>query len=173
MTDWPAIVRDYGPLVWRAAYRLVGNDADAADCFQQSFLAAVELSQNASVRHWPAVLRRLATARALDRLRRRTRSRNRFAPLPDAAVDRRIGDPFDRLAGGELADALRFALSEIDETRAAAFCLVALDDLSYPEAADALGVTPNHVGVLVHRARAELRSRLRAFAPARAEGDVP
>jgi RNA polymerase sigma-70 factor, ECF subfamily len=172
MTDWPAIVRDYGPLVWRAAYRLAGNETDAADCFQQAFLAAVELSAKEPVRHWPAVLRRLATARALDRVRQRSRTRNRFALLPES-VAAKTDDPLDRLGEGELAEALRLALAQIDETQAAAFCLVALDDLSYPEAADALGVTPNHVGVLVHRARAALRARLRAFAPARVRGDVP
>ena len=45
MTDWPAVVREYGPLVWRTAYRLVGSDADAADCYQQAFLAAVRLAE--------------------------------------------------------------------------------------------------------------------------------
>ena len=34
------------------------------------------------------------------------------------------------------------------------FCLVALDGLSYPEAGEQLGVTANHAGVLLHRAKA-------------------
>src|SRR5262245_15115737 len=119
MIDWPAIVRDYGPSVWQAAYRLVGNEADAVDCFQQALLAAVELSQKEPVRHWPGVLRRLVTAKALDRVRSRVRSRSRFVSLPDAAIDRRADDPLDRIAEGELAEALRLALAKIDETQAA------------------------------------------------------
>jgi RNA polymerase sigma-70 factor, ECF subfamily len=173
MTDWPAIVRDYGPLVWGTVYRLVGNETDAADAFQQTFLAAAEFAAKEPVRDWPSVLRRFATARALDVLRSRVRRRSRFGPLQEAAVDAKADDPISRAAAGELAEALRHALAAIDADQAAAFCLTALDDLSYLEAADALGVTPNHVGVLVHRARAELRSRLRAFAPAHERGEVP
>ena len=45
------------------------SDADAADCFQSTFLAAFQLSNREQVRHWPAVLVRLATARSIERLR--------------------------------------------------------------------------------------------------------
>jgi len=31
--DWQLIVNEQGPLVWQTAYRLLGNEADAADCF--------------------------------------------------------------------------------------------------------------------------------------------
>jgi len=48
---------------------------------------------------------------------------------------------------------------------AAAFALVCLDGLSNTEAADALGVSANHVGVMLHRARQHLRARLTAFDP--------
>ena len=43
MTDWEGIVRDEGPAVWRTAQRLLGNAADADECFQETFAAAVEL----------------------------------------------------------------------------------------------------------------------------------
>src|SRR5436189_5358907 len=90
-TDWAALLRSYGPLVWRTAYRLLSNEADAADCFQRTFLGAVELAAAAPVRHWPAVLVRLTTARALEALRSRHRDRARTATLvedpPGAAAD--------------------------------------------------------------------------------------
>ncbi|MCK5172149.1 MAG: hypothetical protein KAR47_02090 [Planctomycetes bacterium] len=38
--DWQSIVEEYGSRVWRTAYRLLGNDADASDCFQETFLSA-------------------------------------------------------------------------------------------------------------------------------------
>lgn len=165
MTDWPAIVREHGPLVWRTAYRLLNHDADAADCFQRTFLAAVELDANEPVRHWPAVLIRLATARALERLRVRYREAGRYQPLADEPVGG--DDPVELAEAGELADRLRVALAGIDPRQAEVFCLVCLDGRSNQEAAGLLGITAAHAGVLLHRARAALRDRLTAFDPAR------
>ena len=163
MTDWPRVVADHGPLVWRTAYRLLGRHADAADCFQRTFLAAVELAAGQAVRHWPAVLARLATARALDQLR----SRYRFERVEglDADPPGPAGDPFDAAATGELAEALRVALADIESVQAEVFCLVALEGFSNRDAAAQLGVTANHAGVLLHRARSALRERLTAFDP--------
>lgn len=169
MTDWPAIVSEFGPLVWRTAYRLLGNHADAADCFQRTFLSAVEFP--GTVGHWPGLLVRLATARALDQLRQRKRAVGRFAPLGDApTADDRAADPLDLAAAGELADRLRDSLAEIDPVQAEVFCLVLLEGFSYRAAASQLGITPNHAGVLLNRARIALRERLRAFDPANHEG---
>ncbi len=39
MDDWSEIVRLHGPMVWATACRLVGDHADAADCFQEAFVA--------------------------------------------------------------------------------------------------------------------------------------
>ncbi|HEX4613579.1 MAG TPA: sigma-70 family RNA polymerase sigma factor [Urbifossiella sp.] len=166
MTDWPAVVREYGPLVWRTAYRLVGNDADAADCFQKTFLAAIELAVAGPVRHWGGALKRLATARGLDLLRARHRAAARGGELAADPPDPRPADPLDGAAAGELAGRLRSALAALDPLPAEVFCLVALDGLSNTEAAAQLGITVNHAGVLLHRARAALRDRLRAFDPA-------
>jgi RNA polymerase sigma factor (sigma-70 family) len=71
--DWQTIVTECGPLVWRTAYRLLGNHADTADCFQETFLAALELSRRQPVRNMSGLLVRLATTRAIDRLRQRVR----------------------------------------------------------------------------------------------------
>jgi RNA polymerase sigma-70 factor (ECF subfamily) len=164
MTDWPTILRDHGPLVWRTAYRLLGRHADAEDCFQRTFLATVELAGREAVRNWPAAVRRLATARALEMLRTRYRD-GRSEPLPEVAG--RTLDPLDSAGAGELAEQLRAALSDIDPTQAEVFCLVCLNGLSNQEAADELDVTANHAGVLLHRARQALREKLTAFDPVR------
>ena len=67
---------------------------------------------------------------------------------------------------GELAERLRDALAEIDPAQAKAFCLISLEALTNREAAEVLGVTSNHVGVLLYRARQALREKLIAFDPA-------
>ena len=163
MPDWPAIVTEFTPLAWRVAYRVVGHDADAADCVQRAFVAAVALHRREGVRDWPAAITRLATARALDCLRSRKRTR-----VPELVADppSRGADPLALAEAGELADALRAALAVLDPAQAEAFCLTAFEGFTNQQAAAALGRTANHVGVLVYRARAVLRVQLRAFDPA-------
>jgi RNA polymerase sigma factor (sigma-70 family) len=166
MTDWNAIVREYAPLVWCTAARLLAREADTADCFQRTFLAAVEQSRAEPVRNWPGFLKRLATARALEQLRSRYRDAPRSVGLPnELPVDPSAPDPLDRAAAGELAAAVRVALTAVEPQQAEVFCLVCLEDLSYRDAAEQLGITPNHAGVLLNRARAALRERLAAFDP--------
>jgi RNA polymerase sigma-70 factor (ECF subfamily) len=169
MTDWAEVMRLHGPLVWRTVARLLSHPADADDCFQQCFLAAVELDRRTIVRHWPAVLKRIATARALDRLRERYRHAERVTGPADDLPDGTAG-ALAMAADAELAESLRRALTRMDPRQAEAFALVAVEGLSYAETADALGTTANHVGVLLHRAKAALRSDLVAFAPT---GDRP
>ena len=40
MIDWDELMGREGTAVWRTAYRLVRNEADADECFQETFLAA-------------------------------------------------------------------------------------------------------------------------------------
>lgn len=167
MIDWDAVVREHGPLVWRTASRLLTSEADAADCFQNTFLVAVPLAAGEAVRNWPALLRRLATARALELLRSRYRNRLRSGGLTDEPVTDPAPDPLAAASQSELAESLRAALAGIDPRQAEVFCLICLEGLSNVEAAAELGMTPNHAGVLLHRARAALRERLRAFDPNR------
>jgi hypothetical protein len=56
MTDWPQIVKQHGPMVWRTVRRLLRHDADAADCFQRTFVSALELSTSDVILNWAALL---------------------------------------------------------------------------------------------------------------------
>ena len=60
---------------------------------------------------------------------------------------------------------LRRALAELEPRQAQVFCLACLEEVGYAEIGQQLGITVNHVGVLLSRARGELRERLRAHAP--------
>ncbi|HEV3078798.1 MAG TPA: sigma-70 family RNA polymerase sigma factor [Gemmataceae bacterium] len=169
MTDWSQIVREYGPIVWRTAHRLLHHDADAADCFQRTFVSALELSRTETVRHWAGLLGRLATARALELLRQRQRDANRLQPLlSDACVSVKTPGPDRAAEASELADQLRGALAELDPRQAQVFCLACLEGWRYEEIAQQLGLKVNHVGVLLNRARTTLRERLRSHEPAAA-----
>ena len=107
MTDWPAILREFGPLVWRCANRILGTDNDSADAFQETFLAAVDLDSRETVRSWPSVLAVLATRQALMLLRTRCRERSRFRPLPrELPQDATDVDPARFAESSELAERL-------------------------------------------------------------------
>jgi DNA-directed RNA polymerase specialized sigma24 family protein len=43
--------------------------------------------------------------------------------------------------------------------------MICLEAMSYQETADVIGINVNHVGVLLHRARTELRTKLQSYAP--------
>ena len=170
MTDWLAIVREHGPLVWRTAYRLLGNESDSNDCFQDTFVSAVKLSRREEIGSWPAVLKRIATVRALEQLRKRYREANRNEEWPDVAfVDQLAPDPSQVTLNREIANDVLRALSKIDQQQAEVFCLIAIEDFSYREAARQLDITVNHVGVLLHRAKHELQRLLIHHAPTLAE----
>ncbi len=167
MTDWTQIVREYGPVVWRTAFRLLNHDADAADCFQRAFVSALTVADKEPVRNWPALLKRLAVARSLERLRQRRREANRREALPDGGgADDRAADPVQAAQAGELAEHLREALAQLDARQSEVFCLSCLEGLSYQQIAVQVGVTVNHVGVLMNRARTRLRELLQAHRPA-------
>lgn len=162
MVDWDGIIDREGPAVWQTVRRLLTHRADAEECFQETFLAALDLWRRQPVRSPRAALQRLATARAIDRLRRRYREAGRHSDVPAGALTDSSPSPGERAAASELLDTLRLALADLPEKQADAFCLHCLDGYSYAEAAALLGVSVDHVGVLIHRARARLREALAA-----------
>ena len=166
MMDWSQLVQKHGPVVWRTVYRLLGNEADASDCFQNTFVSAVQLSRTQAVRNWPGLLRRMATTSALERLRRRYRESGRLTAFSDgSALDAIEVEPAQAAQDSEFAEDLRVALTRLDERQAHVFCLACVEDLSYREIAGQIGVTVNHVGVLLNRAKSRLRELLRPHGP--------
>lgn len=166
MTDWPQITQTHGPLVWKIVWRLLNNDADASDCFQETFVAAFEFSRRQPVLNWPGLLTRLATSRAINRLRKRKQQAAIALSLDQASgvADRSIAPP-ETAQENELLVRLREGLAELPADQAQACCLRFLENHSYEQIADDLQVSVNHVGVLLHRAKASLRLQLAQFAP--------
>ncbi len=165
MPDWEEILRRDGPAAWRSAYRLTGNRADADECLQEALVVAVGVARREEVRCWKALLQHLATARALDRLRKRRR-RGAFEPVADwEAVGGPSPSPLESAEEAELAGSLRAALGRIPPKQAEAFTLHALEGWSYGEVAEHLGASVDAVGVLLHRARARLRQLLASSCP--------
>lgn len=165
LRDWQAIVDRHGRLVWQTAYRLLGNRADAADCFQEAFVSALAVSRREEVRDWSALLQRLATARALDRLRQRLRRGRRSDEVADwGAMLSPNPSPEESVEAAELRGKLRWAVAQLPSRQAEVFCLRCLGDMSYRQIAVELGIKRNAVGVLLHRARSRLRELLASAA---------
>lgn len=165
MMNWEAIVRRHSRSVWHAAYRLLGNDADAADCVQETFVSALAVSRREPVRDWPALLGRLATARALDRLRQRIRETGRIGATPQWSdlPSPEVG-PAAHAEAAELAERLREALALLPHQQAEVFCLRHFDALSDRQIARQLALKNGTVRVLLHRARTRLRELLASVA---------
>jgi len=163
MTDWSEIVEEYGQIVWEIAYKMLGNQADANDCYQDAFLSAVRFARKENVNHWPAILKKLTTARALDILRARYRAWQRTEPLPEYPLaDKQAREPGALAESKEIADRLRIALTQIEPRQAEVFCLVALHGLSYQQVTEQMALSINHVGVLLNRAKSSLQAKMRS-----------
>lgn len=165
IVDWDGLVASEGPGVWRTVRRLVGNDADAEDVFQETFVAAVELSRREPVRQWRGLLLRLAHARAIDRLRTRYRRGAHEGPdevsagsFETVASGRPL--PHEMAEAAELSSRLRDALGELPDKQAEVFTLFCLEGWTYQEISEHLDASIDSVGVMLHRARARLKTLL-------------
>ena len=156
--DWQVIIKKHGPAVWQTAYRLLGNHEDAADCFQETFVSALDFCRRHRVRNFSGLLARLATTRAIDQLRRRFRRAQSETDFEDCiAVQSENPCPSQEAQQKELTAMLRKSLSGLPPQEAQIFCLRYLNDMSYRQIANELDIKTNTAGVLLHRARAKLR----------------
>lgn len=158
MIDWQAVVAEHGPKVWRTAYRILNDHADALDCYQDVFLDAHRAAGRAPVADWAAFLTTLASRRAIDRLRQRARLRGLVTALDhDPAGD---ADPAAAVAAAELTARVRDRLADLPDRQAEVFWLSSVEGLTHDQIAAHLKTSPGAVRVLLHRARAALGSFL-------------
>ena len=161
MTDWEAVVSQHVGILQCTVYRLVGNHADAWDCIQETFLEAVRIERRGPVRNWPGLLKRLATVRALDLLRARSRQRNRRSSKVDTerAISREP-NPSCSAEASELADRLRVAVGKLPRRQAEVFCLSCFEQMTSEEVAEQMSISPTAARMLLSRARRSLQRLL-------------
>ena len=162
--NWQSIVPKYANLVWQTCYRLVGNHADACDCFQDTFICALEMSNHRRIRNIPGLLACIATRRSLDTLRTRYGKKQAYeGPEQMEALPAPNPGPALRAQANELGERLQNALTRIGPQQAECFCMRYLSDMSQKEIASELGITNSAAGVLVHRARLQLQQILGSY----------
>jgi RNA polymerase sigma-70 factor (ECF subfamily) len=154
--EFDRVFRAYHALVFRAAYRITGNAADAEDVSQTVFLRVFRRGEHGDVlENEESYLRRAAINSALDVIRSRQADRTvKLSELPAEPVN---NDP------RELRQALSRALAQLKPRSAEIFALRFLEGFSNPQIARMLGISQVLVAVIVHRTRQQLRKELGAF----------
>lgn len=159
--DIEHLAQAHGRAVFHAAYRVLGDSAQAEDVQQGVFMRMLENPRRAKVDHWGAYLCAMATRLAIDEIRRGQRWQRvaeRFRVLPKAAEPL----PQEVLADDARADRLRRALALLPRRQAQCFALRFFDGLSLEAIAESLSVTSNAVSVSLNRATKALKQRIDA-----------
>jgi len=164
MDDPQTLVTEHGPVVWRTISRLLGPNEDAADCFQETFVQYIQITATTKVDYSLALLKRIATRRAIDLIRKRSSNRQNQVLLDDQSPASDV-EPWQSLAADEFAEGLRAALERIPPDQATVFCLTQLEQMNPPDVAAVMGINVRHVAVLLHRARTTLQGRLAKHLP--------
>lgn len=161
--------------LYRLAYSLAGNAADAEDLVQETLAGAFRgldrFEGRSSVKTW--LSRILVTQVARWRRSRRGKSAVSLQAMDGGPEEEGTGDTRDP-AGADAADTpervarridLQAALQKLTPEHREVLLLREFQGLSYEEMAEALGVPRGTVESRLHRARAELKGRLKAYLP--------
>jgi len=150
-----AMYREHHTMVFRTAYRITGNVADAEDVLQTVFLRMARRDDSADAVERPEnYLRRAAVHAALDLVRARRSG-------AEIDLDHLPAGRNSRPDQGDLRELFRRALSELPARSAEIFTLRFFEGLTNPEIAKALGISSITVAVTLHRTRRILQKNLR------------
>jgi RNA polymerase sigma-70 factor (ECF subfamily) len=166
------LVARYHTSVYNVVYRMVGDPADAADTVQEVFLKVYrgidKFQGNSSLKTW---VFRIAVHEGCNF--RRWWRRHRWweqaldapaGPADDDTLAERLVDrgrsPFDDAVCGETRQRISMALEKIPESYRTAVVLRDLEDCSYEEIGEILGVSLGTVKSRVARGREALRTQL-------------
>lgn len=164
--SWDDVVREHADRVYRLAYRLSGNRADAEDLTQETFVRVFRSLAEYTPGTFEGWLHRITTNLFLDMVRRRQRIR--FDALPEDAGDRlasREHGPEQAYEQMNLDPEIQRALDDLPADFRVAVVLCDLEQLSYEEIAATLGIKVGTVRSRIHRGRVLLREALAHRAP--------
>jgi len=150
---------NHSNLVFRTAYRVTGNAADAEDVLQTVFLRLARRESAAAMENQESYLRRAAVNVALDIVRARQTAR--AVPLDDAPLNS-LTETSDEVSR-EMKDCLRRSLAQLNHRDAEVFTLRFFEGHSNPEIARMLGISQVHVAVILHRSRRQLQKEVRSY----------
>ncbi|MGC2801746.1 MAG: sigma-70 family RNA polymerase sigma factor [Candidatus Acidiferrum sp.] len=159
---WGELYRDFAPAIFRFCRRALPTREDAEDATMEIFMKLRDkLSQYDETRSFGAWLYRVAANHCWDILRRRKiRQDKETEDVDDVPLEHPDPSQLDKLIEQKTSEEVRHALQKLGARARMALVLRYYSDMSYDEIADALGVRRAFVGVVLLRARHELRQAL-------------
>ena len=166
------MVDEHSPMIYRLAYRMLGEANEAEDILQETFLNAYRhigsFEGRSSIKTW---LYRIATNQALMRLRKRNPT---FVSVdedwadPDGnQIPRELEDwcclPEEEFMSSEVKTQLQLATENLSPALNAVFTLRDLHGLSTQETARILNISESAVKTRLLRARLQLRELLSGY----------
>lgn len=158
-SDWVAtLARDQAGRLAAVARREGIGPTDALDVVQDAFFALLGRDDVESLKTRPDDAARVLSAIVRNAARNLRRRHHRARPhvelsegdLPDP------DSPIDALERAATVAQLTGCMTSLGDIHRQVITLRVLEELSGDEAAQALGLSPGHVAVLLHRARKEL-----------------
>jgi len=162
---YAGLVERYGGRVYNIALRITRDPDAARDCAQDAFIRAYRaLHQYDPAYSFGPWLYRIATNASLNYVQRAHGRELTVEELPEDSEPPDAGPELLAVRREEVQEVLA-AMAELPPAYRAALTLRHLQQLSYQEVADVLGLPLGTVKTHLHRARAALRARLAARRP--------
>jgi RNA polymerase sigma-70 factor (ECF subfamily) len=159
---WGDLYREFAPAIFRFCRRAMPTREDAEDATMEIFMKLREkLVQYDPGRSFTAWLYRVAANHCWDMLRRRKARHDKDTQdIDDLPLEAPEPNQLEKLIEERTSEEVRKALDKLGARARMALVMRYYSDMSYDEIADALGVRRPFVGVVLLRARHELREAL-------------
>jgi RNA polymerase sigma factor (sigma-70 family) len=159
---WGELYRGYAPAIFRFCRRAMPTREDAEDATMDIFTKLREkLDQYDPTRSFSAWLYRVAANHCWDILRRRKiRQDKETEDVESVPLEHPDANQLEKLIEQRTSDEVRRALDKLGARARMALVMRYYSDMSYDEIAEELGVRRAFVGVVLLRARHELREAL-------------
>jgi RNA polymerase sigma-70 factor (ECF subfamily) len=159
---WGELYREFAPAIFRFCRRALPTREDAEDATMEIFMKLRDkLIQYDQTRSFSAWLYKVAANHCWDLLRRRkTRQDKETGDLENVPLEHPDPNQLEKLIEQRTSEEVRRALAKLGARARMALVMRYYSDMSYDEIADALGVRRAFVGVVLLRARHELRQSL-------------
>lgn len=164
MPTWGELVAEHADSVYRLAFRLSGNQHDAEDLTQETFMRVFRSLKSYQPGTFEGWLHRITTNLFLDMVRHRGKIRMEALPEDYERVPGNDMTPEQAYNVANLDPALQKALDELSPDFRVAVVLCDVVGMSYDEIAETLGVKMGTVRSRIHRGRSHLRASLEAAA---------
>jgi RNA polymerase sigma-70 factor, ECF subfamily len=159
---WGDLYREYAPAIFRFCRRAMPTREDAEDATMEIFMKLRDkLAQYDPSRSFTAWLYKVAANHCWDMLRRRrVRQDKETEDVTEIPLEAPEPNQLEKLIEERTSEEVRRALDKLGLRARMALVMRYYSDMSYDEIADALGVRRAFVGVVLLRARHELRQAL-------------